>query len=934
MSKATSEPATAPQATENAGQQQKLAEQKVAILVVHGVAARKAGVSLEQVTDLLTSYRVPQSHGGGGYVRERRLEFPIEVKPDDIQKLLGPEPETLESCDRHFMRQAIKDYKQGPNPEYFKVLRNEIRHRRMQDDGTVVDAREVHLYECFWADLSRGGSYDYLRKFVEFYQLVLDLCSLGRKSIEYAARQSPSIFWEPLRLIELCCELIIVGTIPAINLLLICLLLFSPVLCQNEDFQRWFFPVVLGFITVGLTAIGWGPLSQVSLKCAWRKYWFWSAIGVGLTASLCTFWIFNTPTGDISRTMRFATLVGWVIIMVGIGRMAYRIRDSRPRLAANLMVAIPLTITVLLWAIGRDPLNTFDVGKRALLRLAEVLMAVGQIAWFTYFGLAAVLVFLSTIAMWKLWPKDPKPDQAFADIRALQTLQISTSVAGLLILLVTLLTWQIAPLFVEGAVKLSAYSKYLRSASYQVTGSGSQNDGGIADGGSLPGDSATPIMPGCETYSVEHALRVCVFNGASWIDEILRNDKERLYSCCPRLAPAAFRHLFPCTLDRGKPKQRILPVYVTPSVIGGVGILLAGCNYNQLFCVILAMIAVTLAISLAFARVIEREGNPPATPPDTTDGPASAASPEQSTSEWGVALDEAFSTLSCAGGFVSWGIIFGTALSFIVIIPLAWESPFWADIFDAKLRYPGFLMICGIVLLAAVAKLFGPILAVTLDVINWLRAIPVNRTPRARIIARSLAILWAIARANSRHKYQQLIVVAHSQGTVIAVEILRALAPDSELTRKKSDPRKETDLSKLPEITLFTMGSPLRQLYACRFPHLFDWVYDTVQTPPRADAPNGPNPDPNALYKLRQWVNAYGGMDYVGRALWHRPSAVSRQGYTAKRERHWQGKAVEVCIGDAAHTHYWDTGSPIARYLHEIIEQGTLAATEPAPPAK
>jgi len=167
-----------------------------------------------------------------------------------------------------------------------------------------------------------------------------------------------------------------------------------------------------------------------------------------------------------------------------------------------------------------------------------------------------------------------------------------------------------------------------------------------------------------------------------------------------------------------------------------------------------------------------------------------------------------------------------------------------------------------------------PFVDVALDVDNHLREHPWRSNPRARIAARYLSTLRALA------GYRAVIIVAHSQGSAITADLLRFL--------------KYEGIPLPSNVFLFTMGCPLRQLYSERFPQLYDWAW---------------RPEPGEL-RLQRWVNAYRTGDYVGRALWE-PAAPP-------------GKAEDVCIGGGAHTHYWDgTSGEIGARLDALVVEAS-----------
>lgn len=178
------------------------------------------------------------------------------------------------------------------------------------------------------------------------------------------------------------------------------------------------------------------------------------------------------------------------------------------------------------------------------------------------------------------------------------------------------------------------------------------------------------------------------------------------------------------------------------------------------------------------------------------------------------------------------------------------------------------------------------------------------------MFARYYSLLQHIAHAQPA--YSRVVVIAHSQGTVITADLFRYL-------------NFRTLWPLGDAVTLFTMGSPLRQLYARRFPELYDWVWHRAPpigeySPPDISEDCKPIP---AELGVKRWVNAYRSGDYVGRWLW-RPDECGYQ-FNAPPDRapwsainaplpgHSHDKALtrrELCVGAGAHTHYWDGTAP------------------------
>jgi hypothetical protein len=176
-----------------------------------------------------------------------------------------------------------------------------------------------------------------------------------------------------------------------------------------------------------------------------------------------------------------------------------------------------------------------------------------------------------------------------------------------------------------------------------------------------------------------------------------------------------------------------------------------------------------------------------------------------------------------------------------------------------------------------------------LDIDNYFGDPPSRQPPRARIYSRYASLL---AYLRSRG-YARIVIVAHSQGTVISADLLRYL--------HKQD-RLQGVAGALP-IALVTVGSPLRDLYAERFPLLYRWVG------PR-DASFADAAPAAAELGATEWVNACRSGDYVGRFIWTPDSdaarfAVATVGPDGRVEARRAGDRTEFCLGAGGHTHYF-----------------------------
>jgi hypothetical protein len=192
-----------------------------------------------------------------------------------------------------------------------------------------------------------------------------------------------------------------------------------------------------------------------------------------------------------------------------------------------------------------------------------------------------------------------------------------------------------------------------------------------------------------------------------------------------------------------------------------------------------------------------------------------------------------------------------------------------------------------------------------LDVDNYFADPPNRRPPRARIFARYASLLRYLRGAG----YARLVIVAHSQGTVISADLLRYLHAQNRLQ----------DIAGGARLALVTLGSPLRDLYAERFPLLYRWM-GAREAGFESAAPAA------ADLGLAEWVNACRSGDYVGRFIWtpHNDPArfdMARVGPDGRVQARRAGDRTEFCLGAGAHTHYFsDDAVALAAEIERMVK--------------
>lgn len=140
----------------------------------------------------------------------------------------------------------------------------------------------------------------------------------------------------------------------------------------------------------------------------------------------------------------------------------------------------------------------------------------------------------------------------------------------------------------------------------------------------------------------------------------------------------------------------------------------------------------------------------------------------------------------------------------------------------------------------------------------------------------------------------RLVIVSHSQGTVIALEAIARNGADW--------------LRQMPEgacLKLVTMGSPYTHLYNTYFPSAFADI--ASRRPLQRRHPGG---DPATGGRLDAWVNIFRRNDFVG-------THIDRQD-RGKTQDDGSGWPREIAIGPRGHTDYW-RDTEVFPHLREVL---------------
>jgi hypothetical protein len=850
---------------------------RIAVIAVHGVADQPPGASADAIAKLLLNVRGPAGTPDvPRYPSFRESAVRIPARPPTLSECYPAPGQTGES-DHYYMRKLLRDYRPDRGDGVYTTSR--LEGRRLAQDGK--DEADVHVYEMYWADLSRLGT-GLLGMFGAAYQLFVHLPNLGRRVVREAARENarpvprtaevaaagaapgaaptaalegaeggaaahrvekPPV-WTWYRRANTAAVFLLTTAIPALNVFLFAIAL--TVLPQKLP-QTMQGEVAYGTLALCAAVAAGLAMYRRRESLDIRYWWAFPPLAAGAAGALA-WWVFGTegtPGLQPLGLHHLLALEWWAITAALVVAMFSRFNAGHP--GARLFTYLAGAVTTASFFIHLFPRRNDlrEVGEAAL-RTFEIVFASIQGLWmlFCLAGLTA------TVLGWEAWRQarhTPVPGARDRARRAANTARLTLTLSATAFLAFTL-----------------------------------------------------TIGCGLGVFAAKNLL--------------------------PQGAPYDPLLPFP-----SRPGQALESMTQADFLVWLMGLSATPIVWISLLLTVIALGLTLWALTPSAAAEV--------TPSDGIDDDASV--------RMGRWLTRGFPLVGVAGHLLWINLFLVAPIGLVSVMPIPGYER--AGVFS--LRYMGQIQATMVALgsllaagavgvlalrsrIAEAASACRPALDIILDIDNYLRDYPRHRTPRARIVHRYVSLLrYVCARRDELNRgYSAVVIIAHSQGTVITTDLLRflktefeaheALCGDPAAPSGRCDVPFETQLHRvgfgtrptsgamdpLP-IYLFTMGSPLRQLYAANFPHLYGWV--------NRDGGASPSPNPATL-GVRQWVNAYRAGDYVGRDLWCRQADDRR--YRRCLPAEVSSFRRELCIGAGAHTHYWDkTAADVGAELDRLI---------------
>jgi hypothetical protein len=823
---------------------------KIAVIAVHGVADQPAHDSARAIASLLLNDNQSKpSDKQVQYTPFYESTLRIAVRPVNVsqeppklepvhEESLTTIEDTLDMNAHKFIWEQVHQYKGKGVKSTYETIR--LAGSRLGHGNQPQS--DIHIYEMYWADLSRLGT-GILRILGEFYQLLFHLSSLGVHAVDSAYEEYKNPWWNSYRYIQAGASHLLSTFIPIINLYL---LLTVPITLPGNIPPDY------------LPTIVWSSLALISTCligfCLFRfKAWLWLwsvppsllCIGIiGLIVSSRMRIFLPLPTLGYCQIMAFE----WCAIAAVIMFFLMKEYGRHHPYAGGVSIVVGVFLAGVIINLLLYAPDSHQGITDAAFKTVEIIYIMLGLGWFAFFALQFLAALLGCVAVWQIKATQPKEGRERA-ARAAWTARLTLAIPAALFIAVTLML-------------IGALDKV-----------------------------GSRLLP-----------------------------QENFYT--PQFIPQFFGFLLPNyskTSFSG-------PAFIHQLIIDAA---------SPAFVIVILCLLLTVVIGFwSFFPVAWTEIFHP-------------KSESQSSERFGKWLTNGLELIDFWGNFFVFFIAAGFPL-FNLYCFLYPEAVAKFNLTEEILGMSATVLVASTTTLIAfrgrLNKLllgFRSFLDVVLDVDNYLRLLPEDDNPSARIYSRYVSVLrylcnWKDPQDN--RGYDAILIVAHSQGTVITADLLRFL-------KRQTDPALARLVNGELPIYFFTMGCPLRQLYGLGFPHLYNWARHYDKTPWTLK-PHDPQfigeeqkPNPKDLLGVSRWVNTFRSGDYIGRYLWRgeccdyqwfipakrgeddvtwtsdrdRPVHISEDEHRTRRE---------FCLGAGAHTRYWDgTSDEVAAEIDILISE-------------
>ena len=317
---------------------------RVAVIAVHGVADQARGETVRRCANLLVSSGEERAFAA---VAEEALRLRVDPVLEAPSVRSSPERLGRRLAERAtFQSPAVFEALKG-SAEAAGDAKSDLAHEELKDQlrdadlpqedrvwetlriralgpesaGTPDERCEVHVYELYWADLSRLGN-NLLGVFLQLYQLLFFLPGLGSRTLGSAVARlkgsegfRPGL-WKAYGGSHAIATRLLVILVPAANLTLLSLAAVLGVKAV-ERFDRELLPWIAGVVAAILfgAAIVWSVLGR-----RWARSWPWLLLAVAGAASLVVLLARRAPYAAAAWALWLVVAAGVVWLLLAYSR--------------------------------------------------------------------------------------------------------------------------------------------------------------------------------------------------------------------------------------------------------------------------------------------------------------------------------------------------------------------------------------------------------------------------------------------------------------------------------------------------------------------------------------------------------------------------------------------------------------------------------------
>ncbi|GAB1544021.1 hypothetical protein NUACC21_66970 [Scytonema sp. NUACC21] len=351
----------------------------------------------------------------------------LKLASKETKDLEGYALDELDDYSHGFISDQLREYEVRNQDAVYETVRLES---TCFGQGHQTD---VHVYEMYWADLSRLGT-GFLRIFGEFYQLLFHLGSLGRHNIDFARLEYQRthnlenvpwwhrdrlnwFMWQTYSWLFVWAQRMLALFIPILNLYLLLAVLIS--IPGNIPIQYQPFIVAISIVVSIAVFIGWflwqkpEENSENTSAINWRSWARTTPILtiVTLLAVILYGWLkgpFHLLPQSISY--RFLAFEWSVLLAIPIAYLINRYGCRSPgAVKIALILGIPLAVLTTIFLIIAP--DSHEGITQASFRVVELIFIGLVLSWFVFNSFYFLLILLGQLVVRGIQQKEQKEQE-------------------------------------------------------------------------------------------------------------------------------------------------------------------------------------------------------------------------------------------------------------------------------------------------------------------------------------------------------------------------------------------------------------------------------------------------------------------------------------------------------------------------------------------